>query len=72
MQEGVGNGMKVGEGINQRTLPHNPWTQRTMWGLAMGREKLRLGEGGEEEKSGNNCNSLHNNNKNKFQNKTFF
>lgn len=63
MQGGVGNGMKVGEGINQTTFIHKPWTQRTMWGLTRGWENLRLGEGGEGKKSGKNCNSLHDNNK---------
>ena len=54
--------MKDGEGINQRTLMHDPWISTTIWGLMEGVGRVRLGGGGkrEKEKSSNNCNGINN------------
>ena len=41
--------MKDGEGINQKTYIHNPWTQTTTRGLAEGGEKVELGGGEKRE-----------------------
>ena len=43
--------MKDGEGINQTTFMHNPWTQTTIWGLAWGGERVGLDGGEEREKT---------------------
>ena len=56
------DGMKDGEGINQRTLMHNLWTQMTMWGRAWGGGRVGLVEVGKGRKSWNNCNSINNKN----------
>ena len=42
--------MKDDEVINQRTNMHNPWTQTTIWALALGWERVELGGGVEREK----------------------
>ena len=52
--------MKDGEGINQRTFMHNPWTRTTIWGLAWDGEMVGMGVSGEREKSGNNSDSINN------------
>ena len=38
----------------------NLWTWTTIWGLAVGGERVGLGGGGEGRKRGNNCNSINN------------
>ena len=57
--------MKDGEGINQRTFMHYPWTWTTIRGLSWGRERAGLSGGGKGRKSRNNCNSINNTNKTK-------
>ena len=42
--------MKDGEGFNQRTFMHNPWTQTTIWGVVWVGEGVELGGGREREK----------------------
>lgn len=59
--------MRDGEGINQRIVMYNPRTGTTMRGLPWGGDRVRLGGGGEGEKSGNNRNTL--NNKKKYRQK---
>lgn len=34
--------MKDGEGINQRTFRHSPWTQTKMWVLTWSGERVTL------------------------------
>ena len=42
--------MRDGEGINQRTCMHNPWTRTITGALAWAGERLGLGGGEEKEK----------------------
>ena len=43
---GVGDWMKNGEEVNQRTFMNDPWTGTTIWWLTEGGEKVGLGGGG--------------------------
>ena len=55
----MGDSLKEGEGISERTYMKDPWTGMTKWGLTT---EVEVGLSGEDlrEKNWNNCNSINN------------